>query len=60
MSRHYKPGDSEDFDFVRSVIDAVRSGNPLDRSMSEAHDDPSEHIEESDAPEDGDDGRGMR
>ena len=58
MSRHYKPGESDDLDFVRmppsSHVPNIRE------ELTEADDDPSDdELEDMDDPEDDDDRAGV-
>jgi hypothetical protein len=58
MSRHYKPGQTDDLEFLRPLPDGSTPVR-LPDEMAEAHDDPHEDIEDQDAPEDDDDRAGL-
>ena len=47
MSRHYRPGESDDLDFVQQAPEAATATGP--DAVTEANDDPTDDLPEIDA-----------
>jgi hypothetical protein len=50
MSRHYRPGESDDLDFVQPAVPAASVGSPIDQ-RAEADDDPGDSLDDINEPE---------